>query len=101
MSARARGIAAGLLALAVAITPAERASGQGRGPVRPEVGGVVKAVDTGAGTITIAVVQRQEGRDTRERRDPVTTDKTYTLAKDVEVATGVGFGRGGTGLFRE
>jgi len=63
---------------------------------------MVKSVDAGAGTITITVAVAQPGEG-RERRDPVTMDKTFSLAKEVEVASGSGFGRGGPGggLFKE
>jgi hypothetical protein len=97
------GIAVGMLMAAVAIGLTGRANCQGRGPQRSEVSGVVKSVDAGAGTITITISagERRDGREGRERQAPVTTDRTYSLAKDVEVASGSGFGRGGGGLFKE
>lgn len=60
----------------------------GREPPRPEVRGVLKAVDA-AGTLTVSV-----GGD---RQQPA-ADKTYPLAKDVEVALGSDTRRG---LFKE
>ncbi len=49
----------------------------GRGPARPEVRGMLKAVDASAGTITVMQF---------ERRQEPPVEKTYKLAKDVEVA---------------
>jgi hypothetical protein len=91
MSARKQGIAGWLLVAAVALGMAERTNGQVREPQRPEVRGVVKAVDAGAGTITVVV---------GEGREPA-TDKTFSLAKHVEVAIGPGVAIGRGGLFKE
>ena len=62
----------------------------GRGPVRPEARGMLKAVDAAAGTITVMQFEGRQG-------PPV--EKTYKLAKDVEVAVDSGGGR--RGAFRE
>jgi hypothetical protein len=63
-----------------------------------------KSADAGAGTI-IVTVPTGDGRAARERREqPMTSDKTFSLAKDVEIASpsrgGFSFGRGGSGLFK-
>jgi hypothetical protein len=66
-----------------------------RGSPRPEIRGMLKDVDAKAGTITIATL---EGRGVS--REPV--EKTFTLAKDVEIALDTSGGRGrGLGLFKE
>src|SRR5262249_49748643 len=57
----------------------------GREAPRPEVRGGVEGVDAGAGTLTLTI---------GEGRGP-TTEKTFSLAKDAEVAVGSTFGRGG------
>jgi hypothetical protein len=62
-------------------------------PSRQEVRGVVKSVDVGAGVITVAM---------GGGRDAPPTEKTYSLAKNVEVAIGGGGdGRLSGGLFKE
>ena len=93
MSAPRDGIAGWLLLTAVVIGMAEPTNAQIREPQRPEVRGVVKSVDAGAGTITVSI---------GEGREP-TTDKTFTLSKNVEVVVGANLGRGGFsgGLFKE
>lgn len=102
MSARKHGITGWMLVTAAAIGMAEPTFGQerGRGPQRAEVWGMVKSVNTGAGTLTITVPVGG-GREAREVREPATQDKTFPLAKTVEVAIGGGFGRSGGGLFKE
>lgn len=74
-----------VLSAVVLVLPA---AGQfpGRGPVRPEVRGVVKAVDATAGTITLAAGGG--------RGEPL-PEKTYKLAADAEVAVDPGTGRRG------
>jgi hypothetical protein len=81
-----------LIAVATWISPA---FGQ-RGPVRPETRGMLKSVDAKAGTITIATLDAR-----RETREPV--EKTFSLAKDVEVAMTTGGDRRSTifGVFKE
>lgn len=83
MTTRHRLIVAGLCAVAL-LGMIARADAQFREPFRPEVRGVVKSV--GKDTITVAF---SAGRDTPP------TEKTYTLAKDVEVCVGGGFRFGG------
>jgi hypothetical protein len=92
MSARKHGIAGWLLVAAFVTGGAGPTAGQdrGRGPQRSEARGIVKSIDTGAGTITVS---------TGERRGEPVVDKTYSLAKNVEVAIGASSGRGG--LFKE
>ena len=67
----------------------------GRGPGGTEVRGTVKTVDTAGMKITIAVPPARDAG-----RDAPATETTFSLAKDVEVALGSGFGRGGE-FFRE
>jgi hypothetical protein len=57
-------------------------------PARPQARGVVKSVDSGAGTITVTTATRGEQG----------TDRAYTLAKTAEVAVGSGSRRG---IFKE
>ncbi len=87
------GIAGGLLAAVMALTagPADAQRRFGRRD-QAEVRGVVKALDAKAGTLTLTTFV---GRGTPAE------EKTYTLAKDVEVALGHEEGRGGPGLFKE
>lgn len=74
-----------LAALSIAtLVPLVRA--QVREAPRPEIRGIVKSVDAAARTITVTAP---------ESRDAAATEKTYTLAKDVEVAIGRGL------LFKE
>ena len=89
-----RGITGWLLVAAAVLGLESQVGGQGRergssggGSVR----GTVKSVDAGAGTITIA---------TGGGREQAPMEMTYSLAKDVEVASGTGFGRG-TGALKE
>ena len=101
MSPRTHGISSGLLVTAVALGLAGLTFGQERGrlPQRAEVWGMVKSMDAGAGTLTISVPVGG-GREARAVREPAPQDKTFPLAKTVEVAIGGDFGRGG-GLFKE
>jgi len=85
------GIAGSLLVAALAVLLADRANAQFREAPRAQAQGVVKSVDAGASTITITTGGRQEAE----------ADKTFTLAKDVEIVVGPGFARGGGGLFKE
>src|SRR5947209_2839988 len=83
------GLLVGLLLLGLSgRTCAQGREGRGGADVRA----VFKSADTGKGTITVTV---GDGR-----RDAAPEDKTYTLAKDVEVAIG-NAGRGVGGLFKE
>src|SRR5262245_19361342 len=70
MSALVRG-----LAIAAIVLGATRVDAQFREQPRPEVRGVIKSID--AGTITVTA---GEGRE-------AATDKTFSIAKDVEVGT--------------
>ena len=73
----------GCLIAAALLVAVGQTHGQGRLSPRPEVRGMVKKVDTAAGTITVGVSDgRQEAQD-----------KTYPLVDEVEVAitTGVSF----------
>src|SRR5581483_12007596 len=73
--------------------PAARAQPRdgGRGQSPTEVRGVVKSVNGPAGTITLMV------GFSRDSREPI--EKTYNLAKDVEVGLGsAGGGRDGRGV---
>ncbi len=95
MFARKHQIAGGLLVAAALIGMTQQGHGQGREvpgrEARQEIRGVVKSVAAGAITLSFG-----PGRD----REPA-PDKTYSLAKNVEVAIGSG-GRGGVGgLFKE
>jgi hypothetical protein len=86
-----------LLMAAVGMIAATVADGQERRPQqRHEIGGVVKSVDATAGTITIAVPVGGRERE----REPAMEEKSFSLAKDVEVAVGASAGRAG-GLFKE
>lgn len=73
-----------LLVASLALAATEKSSGQVREPLRPEIRGVIKTVDLGVGKITVAV---------GEGREAAATEKTFALAKDVEVV--IGSGRGG------
>ncbi len=80
-----RWMIASILAIvtAVGIVPTTQAQRDARDPFRPPVRAILKSVDAKAGTITVAV---GDGR-----RD--LPEKTFSLAKDAEIATGEGFGR--------
>lgn len=85
-------LASGLFVVAALLLVGHETKGQsrdGRGDGRTDARGVVKSVDAAAGTITVAF---GGGRETAP------TEKTFALAKDVEIC--VGAGRLG-GLFRE
>jgi hypothetical protein len=95
MSATRNGIAGWLLTAAAALGAAGQTPGQGReGPSgeRPEVRAMFKSADAGAGTITVMVPA--EGR-----RELI--EKTFALAKDVEVALVSGGSLGRGGVFKE
>jgi len=98
MSASKRWLSGCLLAAAVvfAMNQVIAQDRGGRGPGGAEIRGAVKSVDVAGMKITIAV---PAGRDAG--RDAPPTETTYPLAKDVEVALGAAFGRGGGGVFRE
>src|SRR5437870_4961632 len=89
MSARMCGIASWLLVAAVAVGMADRVHAQRRESPRNEVRGVVKTAD--ANNITITIMESREN----------VMDKTFALAKDVEVAIGSGFGFGRGVFFNE
>jgi hypothetical protein len=92
MSRTQRLIAGCLLVAAALIGMTERMYGQGREQPRQgqEVRGIVKSVDAGTITVTIG-----GGRETAP------SEKTYSIAKDVEVCIGGGGGFRAGGLFRE
>jgi RNA polymerase sigma factor (sigma-70 family) len=64
--------------------------GDARAPAHPEARGILKAVDAGKGTLTVAV---GDGRNEPE-------EKTFTVAKNAEIGVGTGGGRRG-GAFHE
>jgi RNA polymerase sigma factor (sigma-70 family) len=70
---------------------AGRERGDVRGTSRPEVRGLLKAVDADKGTITVATFERREAP----------TEQTFTVSKAVEVGLGGGLGRGGRGTLHE
>jgi hypothetical protein len=95
MFTRSFGIAGWLCVIAFASVTVGQAQSQ-------EVAGILKSVDIGANTITVAITEG--GGRGEERRDPVTTEKTYMLAKQVEVVAGAGRGNGRGergGLYKE
>lgn len=86
-----------LFALATLVATAQPSFGQGRegGGAAANIRGAVKTVDAKAITITYG------GGRTREGGDVPATEKTFILAKNVEICIGAGGGfRGGAG-FRE
>jgi hypothetical protein len=93
-----------LLLAGAALGAANTSLGQERGgpAARHEVSGLLKSVDAAAGTITVTV-PGAPGRRDGERREPATMEKTFSLAKNVEVAVATGAGgpgrieRGGAG----
>jgi small nuclear ribonucleoprotein (snRNP)-like protein len=95
MSATKRVFAAWLLAAAAVVGTTQQVHAQRDGrdrAARPAARGIVKTVDATAGTITVTAF---EGRE-------VAAEKTYTLAKDAEVALGPGGGdRRGVVLMKE
>jgi hypothetical protein len=104
MSASQYRFVSGLLVGAVAIGLSAPTAGQERGRQAIQVSGVFKAADLAAGTITVTMTSG-DGRRTGELREPVTMDKAFALAKDVEIVAGgrggVSSARGNGGLFRE
>jgi RNA polymerase sigma factor (sigma-70 family) len=68
-----------------------RERGDARGAARPEVRGVLKAVDSGKGTITVTLMDRRESP----------TEQTFTVSKTAEVGLGAGLGRNARGTLRE
>jgi hypothetical protein len=68
---------------------AQRPPVPGRGPSQPQVRAAFKSSDAKAGTITVTVPGAQRGE---------LIEKTYTLAKNVEVGTGTGLGGRGSVL---
>jgi hypothetical protein len=86
--------AVGLSVLFVIANPA--AAQPFRGSPRLETRGMLKAIDAKAGTITIATF---DGR--RDSREPI--EKTFTLAKEVEIALDSSGGSRGrvSGVFKE
>jgi len=95
-----------VVALAVTLpgTGQERVRDGGR--AQKSVSGVFKSADAAASTITITVTVAQERGGEVRREAPATEDKTFSLAKNVEVVVssrgGVRGGRGGgDGLFKE
>ena len=96
MFTKIHGLASCLLTTAIALTSANLSLAQERGgggagerggaAAKHEVSGSFKSVDTKAGTITISSTVAQ-GRG-EERREPMMVEKTFALAKDVEVAAG-------------
>src|ERR1700677_2591566 len=64
-----------------------RAQERGGGAAaKADVTGTFKSADAKAGTITISVTM--SGGRGEERREPMTSEKTFHLAKNVEVAAG-------------
>ncbi len=98
MSAPNRRIVPWLFALATVVATQIPANGQapGRGAARPEVRGVVKAVDATAGMITVTLF---DGRGGGDRTAAV--ERSYPVAKMVEVVVGGGIGRGGYSVAKE
>lgn len=84
MSTQRARILTGAMALAGLLFTADSASAQ-RGDRRPELRGVVKAVDLTGRSITVSV---------STGRDAAATDRVYALAADTEVAIGSGGLRG-------
>jgi hypothetical protein len=89
MFARTREIAGGVFAVLIGLVLAHGAAAQVREPPRQETRGVLKAVDASAGTITVTVGGGREA--------PL--ENTYSLAKNVEIATASSTGR--FGVFKE
>lgn len=88
MSRTKRWIVSGLFATAALFGVVERTSAQ-RDPARGDTRGIVKSVDAKAATITVTL---GGGRDTEP------TEKTFALAKNVEICVGAARG---PGLFKE
>lgn len=83
----------GRLLVVAAVMGTSQASGQavGRGPARTEMRGVVKSLDAAAGSITVSVSERDQ---------PV-AERSYPLAKDVEVVVGDGADRRSVFVLKE
>jgi hypothetical protein len=75
-----------LLVVAAIIGIARPVQSQIRGPARPEIRGVVKAIDVGGGSITVSFF------DGRQATAP--TEKSYPISKNVEVVIGNSSGGG-------
>lgn len=82
MSAIMRLAAVGFFSISAVLGLTAEVAGQVREPQRPEIRGVIAKVDTASATITVAI---GGGRETAAE------EKTYSLAKNVEVAIGGGF----------
>jgi Cu/Ag efflux protein CusF len=80
-----------LLTAVAMIGMGQHAHGQGRERQSTEARGIIKSVDVAARTITLS---------TGGGRETPPTEKTYSLAKNVEVAIGIGMGRT-PGVFKE
>jgi hypothetical protein len=91
---------AALFAVAVALSCAGPSQGQERREQKPPVAGAFKSAD--AGSVTVTITGEGRGRDLPEA---AAADKTYALAKNVEVVVGTshvaGAGRGAGVLFKE
>ena len=94
MSVIHRLFAGSLFLVAAVIGTPQRATAQagGRGPARQEVRGVVKSQDAAAGLITVSI---------SEGRQQVMEDRTYPVAKDVEVVIGGGGDRRASFVLKE
>lgn len=88
MSINHRQVVGGLLVVAAVIGIARPTQSQDRGPARPEIRGVVKAIDVGGGSITVSFF---EGRQAT-----APTEKSYPISKNVEVVVGNATGGGRT-----
>lgn len=99
MSARNHGIVAWSFIVAVVVGTHGSASAQapGRGPVRPEVRGVVRSVDATAGMITVSLSDGRGGGGERA----AAVERSYPVAKTAEVVVGGGLGRGGYSVAKE
>ncbi|MBI5757096.1 MAG: hypothetical protein HZA46_01110 [Planctomycetales bacterium] len=80
MSINHRQVVGCLLVVVVVIGIARPVQSQDRGPARPEIRGIVKAIDTAGGSITVSFF---EGR---QATSP--TEKSYPISKNAEVVIG-------------
>ena len=87
MSISNRRVVRCLLVVAAVIGIARPMQSQERGPARPEIRGIVKAIDVGGGSITVSFF---EGRQAT-----APTEKSYPISKNVEVVIGNSIGRSG------
>ncbi len=78
-----------LLMSAIGIEQQTRGQGAGRVAARPEVRGVIKAIDVTAGMITVTLSGGREGAAA-----PQPNERSYPVSKEVEVVVGGGFGGG-------